>query len=297
MRILTGIAWLWLLLGLGSCGGGDSGSAAYETRYEVIIESAAARQLSRGMIWLALPTVSSADVDVRAADDARLIADNLGNRQLAFELDEVPVGYERALSIVVNLPPQTEQLNASSELPGGAFSSAEALIEIDDPKLQEKGQSLRAFNTQQTISAIREFVATLRPSEAPAADESAESPALPPGEPDEKLQRGALYAFESGEGDAVDQVLLTVALLRAASVPARVVAGFLDDGDGVLASNEMHVWAEYLEQESWQPLLPFGADEQTHAIVFRVFSRAENLASDSLIQNFFQGVGLRIRGV
>ena len=292
MRVLTGVAWLWLLLGLGSCGGEDPRTGPYETRYDVVVESAAARQLSRGMIWLSLPTVSSASVDVQAADaDARLIEDNLGNRQLAIEMDEVPVGYRRPVSVTVTVVPGSEQSAAVAELPGGTFSAAEPRIEADDPKLQEKGQSLRGINVQQTVTAVENFVATLGPRQPASVGDGV------PAAPDASAivpVRGALAAFESGEADAVDRVLLTVALLRAASIPARLVAGFLDDGDGALTSNELRVWAEYQDRDAWQPALPAGADETTRAIVFRVFSNAEGLSADSLLENLYQGVGLKI---
>ena len=50
----------------------------------------------------------------------------------------------------------------------------------------------------------------------------------------------------------MDRVLLSVALLRVASIPARGVVGFFDNGDGVLSAAEMRIWTEFLGDDGWQ---------------------------------------------
>jgi transglutaminase-like putative cysteine protease len=67
-----------------------------------------------------------------------------------------------------------------------------------------------------------------------------------------------LTALETGEANAYGYATLTVSLLRAQDIPARVVSGYLVCTD---ESIERHYWAElYVERFGWVPLDPAAAD-------------------------------------
>ena len=70
---------------------------------------------------------------------------------------------------------------------------------------------------------------------------------------------GAQQAWDKGQGVCQDMAHLTVALLRAAGLPARYVSGYLhpdpEADPGRIAVGQSHAWAEYWAG-SWVPLDP-----------------------------------------
>lgn len=287
-----------VLLGVASCEDTPVPSqvevtpALYQARYDVVIESAARRELSHGMIRVALPVVGSADVEMPDVTDARVVQDGMGNRQMVLSMDTVPVDYQRLLSVVVTVADRLDAKVAPAQSPVNRYLSAESLVETDAPALREKSIALRGHKAADTVASVGTFIATLGPSATAAATQSlAENP---PGSTGETVQ-GALATLRSGSAGPVDRVLLTLALLRAASIPARAVAGFVDNGDGVLADDEMRVWVEYFSEKGWLEVDEPG--EGLRSIVFRIFSNAEDIAPGKAVDNFYQAAGLRIRSV
>jgi transglutaminase-like putative cysteine protease len=88
------------------------------------------------------------------------------------------------------------------------------------------------------------------------------------------VRTNAQEAWDQGQGVCQDMAHVTVALLRAAGLPARYVSGYLhadpDAQPGETAVGESHAWVEYWAG-SWLPLDPTsGADvRERHVVVAR----------------------------
>jgi transglutaminase-like putative cysteine protease len=88
------------------------------------------------------------------------------------------------------------------------------------------------------------------------------------------VRTDAQEAWDQGQGVCQDMAHVTVALLRAAGLPARYVSGYLHADPaaepGQTAVGESHAWVEYWAG-SWRPLDPTSGAEvlQRHVVVAR----------------------------
>jgi transglutaminase-like putative cysteine protease len=88
------------------------------------------------------------------------------------------------------------------------------------------------------------------------------------------VRTNAQEAWEQGQGVCQDMAHVTVALLRAAGLPARYVSGYLhadpDAAPGQTLVGESHAWVEYWAG-SWLPLDPTSGAEvrERHVVVAR----------------------------
>jgi transglutaminase-like putative cysteine protease len=88
------------------------------------------------------------------------------------------------------------------------------------------------------------------------------------------VRTDAQDAWDQGQGVCQDMAHVTVALLRAAGLPARYVSGYLHAdpaaGPGQTAVGESHAWVEYWAG-SWRPLDPTSGAEvlERHVVVAR----------------------------
>jgi transglutaminase-like putative cysteine protease len=88
------------------------------------------------------------------------------------------------------------------------------------------------------------------------------------------VRTNAQEAWDKGQGVCQDMAQLTVALLRAAGLPARYVSGYLhpdaDAEPGRTAVGQSHAWVEYWAG-SWIPLDPTSGAEvgERHVVVAR----------------------------
>ena len=88
------------------------------------------------------------------------------------------------------------------------------------------------------------------------------------------VRTNAQEAWDKGQGVCQDMAQLTVALMRAAGLPARYVSGYLHPDPkaepGTTATGQSHAWVEYWAG-SWTPLDPTSgaAVGQRHVVVAR----------------------------
>ncbi|MFW9831917.1 MAG: transglutaminase-like domain-containing protein [Candidatus Thorarchaeota archaeon] len=68
----------------------------------------------------------------------------------------------------------------------------------------------------------------------------------------QEYERGAAYAIEKGVGDCTEYAALFTALCRANRIPARLEAGFADNGTGF----ERHAWSQIWIRGQWIPVDP-----------------------------------------
>ncbi|MCP4687395.1 MAG: transglutaminase domain-containing protein [Desulfobacterales bacterium] len=64
--------------------------------------------------------------------------------------------------------------------------------------------------------------------------------------------RGALYALQYNKGDCTEFMYLFAALGRAAGVPTRCMAGYVQEQSGPLKPAEYHNWAEFYHDGAWR---------------------------------------------
>jgi transglutaminase-like putative cysteine protease len=104
------------------------------------------------------------------------------------------------------------------------------------------------------------------------------------------VRTSAQEAWDTGQGVCQDVAQLTVALLRAAGLPARYVSGYLHPDvaaePGRTAVGQSHAWAEYWAG-SWVPLDPTsGADVgERHVVV----ARGRDSADVPPLRGIYQG--------
>ncbi|WP_054762294.1 transglutaminase-like domain-containing protein [Methylomonas koyamae] len=65
-------------------------------------------------------------------------------------------------------------------------------------------------------------------------------------------ERGALYALENQQGDCTESAYLFTALARANAIPARAVAGYVLENNGLLRAAEYHEWSEFYDDGTWR---------------------------------------------
>jgi transglutaminase-like putative cysteine protease len=88
------------------------------------------------------------------------------------------------------------------------------------------------------------------------------------------VRTDAQEAWDKGQGVCQDMAHVTVALLRAAGLPARYVSGYLhpnaDADPGTTAVGQSHAWVEYWAGD-WRPLDPTSgvAVGERHVVVAR----------------------------
>ena len=114
---------------------------------------------------------------------------------------------------------------------------AEPGIEVDAPAIVAAGRGLKADTAVGTANAIYAFVQGRITYAGYVAEDL-----------------GALYALEHGRGDCSEYAFLAAALARVNGIPARVLGGFVCDGDCILKDGDYHNWAELWLDGRWQVL-------------------------------------------
>ncbi|MEM7002787.1 MAG: transglutaminase domain-containing protein [Pseudomonadota bacterium] len=260
---------LSILFGLTACGGTDQTDSATYTM-NVAVESAAGRDLQYGALWIYLPNKATTSAVNVQGIDGRILDDNAGNRQYAVTLDQVPVGYSAQMTIKF----QSEVLQPEQTTTPERYVQPEPLIEADATEIVQKARALQGVGVTQSVGKIRDAIAELTVERAANADTDA-------------AIRGAKQTLTSGQAAVpADLRLLEAALLRAMDIPSRLVAGFVDQGDGALTTAEMTIWTEYYDGVAWRPLV-----DGAKPIAFRVFASASEIETE-LNMNFYRAVGL-----
>jgi len=112
------------------------------------------------------------------------------------------------------------------------------------------------------------------------------------------VQTNAQEAWDQGQGVCQDMAHVTVALLRAAGLPARYVSGYLhadpSAGPGRTAAGQSHAWVEYWAG-SWFPCDPTNDAEvaERHVVV----ARGRDYADVAPLKGIYHGPPVRAQDV
>jgi transglutaminase-like putative cysteine protease len=224
------------------------------------------------MTPLTLPAQTTLDARVTAGPGAPVWTynDYWGTHVSAFDLPEPHDGLLiRAIAMVETEPfggiPPAAERPSWAEL--GARASAGRLLEF---LLPTRLTTVAAGISDAAVAGC----AGLPPDEAAAAISARvrEHVAYMPGATG--VRTSAQEAWDKGQGVCQDMAQLTVALLRAAGLPARYVSGYLHPDvaaePGRTAVGQSHAWVEYWAG-SWIPLDPTSGAEvgERHVVVAR----------------------------
>ena len=267
-RIGSRIALLGLA-GLGCSPGAEEPPAGEPVRYRVVVENDTSRVLSRAELWLYSPvrdTSAQELVGLEISHPHRALPGGLGNQRLYFEFEDVPVSFREEISVVARLErPETPRVVDEPSL--HSFLEPLAMPESSSPL-----PAAEALRGDSEAEAVRNVIAWLEANAAGTGDASG----------------------DAAETTGREPALLTTALLRRAGVPARVVAGFADEGGGELEPGEYRLWSEYYLDGVWHPL-PAPAEAAPGYVAMRVAGPGEALSATEGAGALYETVGLRVR--
>jgi hypothetical protein len=297
-----GVIVLLTALALG-CSSGDENAATpagERIQYSVQVTNATRRVLPRAQLWLATPSARAASQRVSAVaveQPHRIVGTAHGNRQIYLEFADVPVGFDEKIDVEAWIEFHDSPDAASVDLDPQYLEPMPG-VESTDALVRERAASLARDEAAATASAILAWTAELEL--APVAmpeDDPSHMEALAPGAPEDEAPRGrgARHALETGSGDESDRAMLTVALLRAAGIPARAVLGFSAEAGVPLTSSHIGLWIEYAIEGDWRHGLldaPTSASD-VRVIALRVIDDPSAIPRGREFTFLYEAVGLR----
>ena len=181
------------------------------------------------------PSQSLAEVRVSMAH--RIQSDRFGHRILALEFDAVPA----LKQIIVQIKASVEMGRQDGAAPAPAVALDEAdwlaperYIESDAAPIRELAARLKGATDAATVRAIYDWLrANLRYAGYLPQD------------------LGALQGLLTLRGDCTEYADLAVALARANRLPARMLGGYVADGDLAPRPQDYHNWAEVYVDGRW----------------------------------------------
>ncbi|MEW6489082.1 MAG: transglutaminase-like domain-containing protein [Thermodesulfobacteriota bacterium] len=207
-----------------------------QVRYNVAVVNPESRPAEGVRLWVHAPVLQTSSqkcLRLETSQGGELVADELGNQVLSFDLGTVPPRGKRIVSIRADLG-LADRPNPAPGVASAAFLGPEPGIEADHPEIVAAAGVLRAESAGETARGISDWVGKhVRYA----------------GYLEEDL--GALYALRHGKGDCTEYAFLFTALARANGLPVRAMAGYLVNGDQVLRPTDFHNWAELYEEGRW----------------------------------------------
>lgn len=200
------------------------------------------RRLLKGIeIGVSLPVREAAGqyccVNLNSSLPGEIVGDTHGNQALLVRIAHLAPHATKTLSIRVVVA--TAPAEASSPQPNDVlWLRSEAFIEADHPRILELAQVLDVSLPHApivTARRIHDWVASHIRYEGYRSQ-----------------ARGALYALEKKQGDCTEYTQLVVALARASGIPARVMAGYVIERDGLVPAEAYHNWAEVYVDGAWR---------------------------------------------
>ncbi|ATG92569.1 transglutaminase-like domain-containing protein [Methylomonas koyamae] len=231
--VLSGAAWYgWQLVTA------PQYDSSKTVSYSFVLRNASNRVLEHAEFRTYLPvrqTAAQACCErVEVSQPYTLESDDLGNQVLRFGFDRMPPYGVKLIRVTAQLRMNSQPNRFWRFLPD-RYLQPEPLIESDHPAVQAAAANLLAGEPAQTLRGIYDWVVNNVRDIGYVRDE-----------------RGALYALQQRQGDCTENAYLFTALARANSVPARAVAGYVLDDNGLLRAAAYHEWAEFDDGGIWR---------------------------------------------
>ncbi|WP_265281759.1 transglutaminase-like domain-containing protein [Verminephrobacter aporrectodeae] len=216
------------------------------------------RALLEQRLWCYLPANLAGQrvVQTHVSVPHQIYPDALGHLILELSFDRFPPFAHKIVTIdatlALNGSERRQELAAPRE-----WLAAERFIESDHPQIGLLARQLGRSTPALSARAIFEWVqGNIRYAGYLAED------------------RGALQALLTSQGDCTEYADLVVALCRALGIPARMVGGYVVDGDAVVLPQDYHNWAEVFWDGQWQVVDAQKGDwlgASAHYVVFRIY--------------------------
>lgn len=194
------------------------------------------RPVSGARFWCYLPAhlEDQALLDVQVSVPHRIVDDAWGHRVLALEFERRPPYSSAVVALTAEVALHRDP---RSHVPDGAGSwrRPQRHVEVDDPAVQALAATLRGADDLQTARAIYDWVHRHLTYTGYVAEDL-----------------GAAQALRHRRGDCTEYAALTVALARANGLPARLIGGYVVDGDSAPRPEDYHNWAQLYVDGAWQ---------------------------------------------
>lgn len=247
-------------------------------RYGITVENATPNVVSDATLLVRAPvdhTGAQRVTDLSANLPFTVRRQEHANQLLQFELPPVAPYSSVVIQVSARLEMAEEPNNLSA--PDSGFVQPAPGLEADHEAIQVTAEKLNSADTDR-LATVYEWV------RGHVEDTGYDA-----------VDRGALHALETGEGDCSEFAYLNVALARAMGIPARVVEGYHIKHDSYLDPAEFHTWAEFWNGSTWVP-----ADSQKEIFAsqshrFLAMRIAEGKGDDFAGQRRFAVVGNGLR--
>lgn len=170
---------------------------------------------------------------IKTSHPYKLQRDSDGNEKLYFMLGTLAPYATKVVSVDVEV--HTSDIpNIVSSPDSTEYIQPERFIESDTDEIRNLGGQLDAWSSISATRNIYDWVSTNLSYAGYLADDM-----------------GARYALRNKTGDCSEYAYLVTALSRATDRRARVMAGFVVTGSGVLAPAGYHNWSEVYFRGTW----------------------------------------------
>ena len=207
-------------------------------KYSFSVNNPSNRLLKQTGFWTYAPVRQTEHQwvqDIHANVPYTVQHDDVGNQRLQFTLDTLAPFASKIVDVTVQLRLSKDAVEQPNPQNKGNNLDAQRFIELSDPALQAQAGKLIAASPTDTARKTFDWV---------------RSAVKNTGYIDK--DRGAAYALATGTGDCSEHMYLNTALNRINGIPARGIAGFVIEHDGVLKPSALHNWSQVQLEQSWQ---------------------------------------------
>lgn len=187
--------------------------------------------------------------------------DDIGNQVLHFNFKTIPPFGMLVIRVTAELE-MANTLNWRFSFQPDWLMKSEPLIESDHEEIKTVASSLQPEQSIPMAKKIYDWVAEHVEDIGYVQEE-----------------RGALFALQNKQGDCTENAYLFTALARANRIPARPVAGYFMNDNGLLRADSYHEWAEFLEEGVWHYADPQKKQYDTAYDAYVAMRRVDNRES------------------
>jgi transglutaminase-like putative cysteine protease len=210
-------------------------------KYSLTVKNPTNQPVKNATLWLHAPLLQGVYQvfdGLTSAQSYRMEADDAGNQRLHFNVDLLPPYGSKTYAVTAKLK-LSAQPNVIPEIDSEAFLGEEALIEVNQPRIQQLAQRLAADSDLKTVQNIYRWVTTNIKKSGYI-----------------KREQGALQTLLTKTGDCTNTMYLFSALSRANGIPTRNIAGFTTKENAVIRPRDYHNWIEVFVDGKWRLVDP-----------------------------------------
>lgn len=251
-------------------------------QYSFTLQNRSGQILEQADLWTYAPLKGGSVQEVtklEASHPFELSEDELGNQILHFSFKQFPPFATKIINIKADLVFYQNKGKLTEDARKIFLGSGE-YIESGHPKIIKQAEQLRGATSLKTAANIFYWV-----------NDHIEYA----GYAEQRV--GALSALEKKKGDCTEFMDLFVALTRANDIPARGIAGYAIQENGVLTPLDFHNWAEFFEDDSWHiadPQKKVFMENQSDYVAMRIIGPSANNPMGEFNRFKIKGDGLSV---